>query len=141
MARDAPGLARFYAGVFGCKERRPPRRLLGTAVARGNGLPRVGLLSVWLTLPGVEAPFLEIHQYDRAVDRPPPAVNAPGYGHISFAVDDIRETRAAILGAGGRAQGEITDLGVAGAPVLVVYMRDPEGNLVEIEEARAGTTP
>ena len=134
VARDARGLARFYTQIFGCAERRPPRRLSGKAVSRGNGLRGVGLLSIWLTLPGGGDAFLELHQYDRIADRPAPPVNAPGYGHLSFCVENIRETCAAILRAGGSAQGEITDLGRTGAPVLLVYMRDPEGNVLEIEE-------
>jgi hypothetical protein len=37
--------------------------------------------------------------------------------------------------SGGRkALGGITDFGTADTPFLVVYMRDPEGNVVELEQ-------
>lgn len=62
-------------------------------------------------------------------------VNEPGYGHIALEVADIRATWAAIIAGGGSAEGEIVDLGSTGSPFLAVYMRDPEGNIVELEQA------
>lgn len=135
VARDADGLAEFYIRVFGCVDRRPRRTLSGDAVGRGIGLPDAEIRAIWLTLPGRDGPFLEIHQYRGAPDRPPPRVDEPGFGHIAFAVADIRAAMAAIVAAGGSAQGELTDLGRAGAPVLAVYMRDPEGNMLELEQS------
>lgn len=134
VARDADGLAAFYSRVFGCTPLRAPLTLAGEKVARGNGLPGSEIRSIWLSLPGVEGPFLEIHQYTERRDRPPPAVNEPGYGHLCFAVGNIEAAHAAILKAGGQAVGEVTDFGTADAPVLLVYMRDPEGNIVELEQ-------
>jgi catechol 2,3-dioxygenase-like lactoylglutathione lyase family enzyme len=134
VARDANRLAEFYKKVFGCKELRSPRTISGEKVSRGNGLPDSRIYSIWLSLPGVEIPFLEIHQYDVTKNRAVPYVNEPGYGHISFAVKDIRSKSAEIVDAGGQKLGEITNLGSADNPVLAVYMRDLEGNVIEIEE-------
>jgi catechol 2,3-dioxygenase-like lactoylglutathione lyase family enzyme len=135
VARDADKLAAFYRTVFGCKDIRPPRTLSGEKVSRGNGVPNSEIYSIWLTLPGVERPFLEIHEYSEITNRPSPHVNDPGYAHITFEVDDIRATRDAIIRAGGGDQGQIEELGAADATFLAVYMRDPEGNVIELEES------
>lgn len=134
VARDADRLADFYTRIFGCTERRPPKTLAGAAVSRGNGVPGSEIYAIWLTLPGTDGPFLEIHQYRTLQERPLPAVNQPGYGHLSFAVPDIDATLAAILAAGGTPLGEITNFGTATAPILLVYVRDPEGNVLELEQ-------
>ena len=133
-ARNADRLAGFYRRVFGCTELRGRRRLSGAAVERGNGLPGVAIESLWLALPGVQGVFLEILEYSQTPERGAPAVNAPGYGHLSFVVEDIAATMAAMLEAGGQAQGEITDFGSTDTPFLIVYMRDPEGNVIELEQ-------
>ncbi|MFN4100192.1 MAG: VOC family protein [Pararhodobacter sp.] len=136
-ARDAEGLATFYGEALGCIPRRPRRVLAGERVWRGNGLPDVEISSVWLGLPGRDAPFLEILEYSVTAEGRQAAVNAPGYNHLSFAVADIHATCASILRAGGQIQGEITDFGTEGAPHLIVYMRDSEGNLLELEQPPA----
>lgn len=134
VARDADGLAAFYKMVFGCEDLRPRRTLSGEKISRGNGLPDSEIYSVWLGLPGVDGPFLEILEYKQTQDRSVPSVNEPGYGHIAFEVEDVRLTLATVIDAGGAALGEITNLGSADAPVLVVYARDPEGNILELEQ-------
>ena len=133
-ARDARRLSAFYVEALGFRERRPPRRLSGDAVARGNGLPGVSLTSHWLTLPEGTGPFLEIMEYSETLTRPRPEVNAPGYGHLAFAVPDLAAAVDAVLRAGGTMQGEITNLGTEAAPCRVVYVRDPEGNILELEQ-------
>lgn len=134
VARDADGLADFYQRIFGCNDRRPRKTLAGDKVSRGNGLPNSEICSAWLTLPGVDGPFLKILEYGNMQDRPTPLVDEPGYGHISFEVEDIQATVAAVIQAGGKPLGEITDFGTAEAPCLIVYVRDPEGNIVELEQ-------
>jgi len=137
-ARDAEWLAAFYHAVFGFEDRRPPRRLAGETVSRGNGLPDIGVQSFWLHLPEAPQCFLEILQYDVARERPISAVNATGLGHIALVVVDIRRTYSAILQHGGAKQGEITDLGSPERSILVVYARDPEGNILELEQMHGG---
>lgn len=136
VARDLDRIAGFYCKVLGCAEIGGRRLLSGEKVARGNGLAGGRIEAVWLSLPGMGAggPFLEIFQFGQGAEAPVPPVDAPGLGHLSFEVEDIRATMAQIIAGGGTAQGEVTDLGEAGAPVLCVYMRVPEGNLVELEQ-------
>ena len=61
-------------------------------------------------------------------------MNRPGFGHIAFAVDSVAEARGEVLGAGGRAVGEIVTLTTTvGRNVTWCYVTDPEGNIVELQ--------
>lgn len=133
-ARDAPLLAAFYSNVFGFSERRAPTVMSGPRVSRGNGLPGSNILSIWLNMADPTGPFLEILQYTLSVEAPRPAVNAPGFGHLAFAVDGLDERLARLIQAGGSMQGKITDFGTPDRPSRIVYCRDPEGNILELEE-------
>jgi len=91
---------------------------------------------VHLRLPGfVESgPTLEIYSYSVEAESVRPAVNRPGFGHIAFAVPDVAAARAQVLAAGGSAVGETVTLRPsAGASVTWCYVRDPEGNVVELQ--------
>jgi catechol 2,3-dioxygenase-like lactoylglutathione lyase family enzyme len=116
---------------------REPRVLSGDKVSRGNGLPDCEIYSIWLKFSELEWPFLEIHQHKATHPRGLPKVNEPGYGHLSFQVDDIGNTISDIVEAGGSQIGEITDFGTPQKPYLIVYARDPEGNVLELEQMGA----
>lgn len=76
----------------------------------------------------------EIFQYAAELDKPSPAANRPGFGHIAFAVDDVGAARDAVLAAGGRDVGKIVSVAIAGAGVIrFVYVADPEGNIIELQ--------
>lgn len=137
VARDAKRLAAFYVDVFGCKPLRELRILSGELVGRGNGLPNCEICSIWLKLPGTESPFLEIHQHKITHDRNEPRVNEPGFGHLSFQMEDIGSILAKIIEVGGSRIGEIVNFGTADRPFLIVYVRDPEGNILELEQPPA----
>lgn len=134
VARDTDHLADFYKAVFGCKDTVERWTMSGEAISRGNGVPNCEIYAAWLNLPGIDGLFLEILQYRKILDRPVPSVNQPGYGHMAFEVEDIHATLDAVVEAGGMLLGEITDLGTAQAPVSCVYVRDPEGNVIELEQ-------
>ncbi len=133
-ARNADRLAAFYRGAFQFAERSPPKRLSGETVARGNGLPNSDIYVIWLSMTEDGDPFLEIMEYTQTVDRQRPSVNEPGFGHLAFEVCDLNETVQKVLQWGGSLQGEITNFGTAEKPVLIVYVRDPEGNIIELEQ-------
>lgn len=133
-AKDANALSDFYMSVFGCVDRRPARRLSDPWVSKGNGVPGSNILSRWLTFPNMSGPFLEILEYEVFVDAKPQPPNTRGCGHIAFVVDDLYATVANVLTHGGSKQGDIVDIGTEGKPILVVYMRDPEGNILELEQ-------
>jgi len=89
-----------------------------------------------LRLPGFDAdgPTLEIFNYDKMAARSMPVVNEPGFGHIAFLVDDVDVALAAVLSAGGGAVGHVSKTEVKGVGCLrVVYARDPEGNILELQ--------
>jgi predicted enzyme related to lactoylglutathione lyase len=136
IAADWQALARFYEKVFGCVRLLPERDLAGPAMDAGTGLPAAHLRGVHLRLPGCgeAGPTLEIFTYDSLSERPPTAVNRPGFGHLAFSVADVAAARAAVLAAGGRPVGEVVTVDVAGGGrVTWCYVTDPEGNVLELQ--------
>lgn len=133
-ARDADALSDFYQTAFGLTERLAPKKLSGAKVSRGNGLPGAEIYVIWLSFPRADAPFLEIMEYKETRHRLEPQVNEPGYGHIAIEVEDIEAIHAMVIDAGGASQGQITDFGTRNRPCRIVYMRDPEGNILELEQ-------
>jgi catechol 2,3-dioxygenase-like lactoylglutathione lyase family enzyme len=129
-------MARFYQDVFGCIPVPPERHYKGVDLERGTGVAGSELHGVHLRLPGCGdgGPTLEIYSYSISEKAITPAVNRPGFGHIAFEVSDVKQQRQAILNAGGKAMGDVVTLRlVNGAKVTWCYMRDPEGNIIEIQ--------
>lgn len=136
IARDWRRLARFYEHVFGCTPVPPERDYAGADLERGTGVPGSTLKGVHLRLPGFgdSGPTLEIYSYSVEEPGPHPAVNRPGFGHIAFAVADVTEARDEVLANGGGALADIVTLTTAaGTRVTWCYVRDPEGNIVELQ--------
>ena len=133
-ARDADRLSVFYKGVFGFVDRRPPKKLSGELFFRGNGLPDIGIYSIWLDFPTDHGAFLEIMEYTETVNRGVPAVNEPGYGHLAISVLDLDKTLEKVLQFGGSLQGEVANFGTEEAPYLIVYVRDSEENILELDQ-------
>ena len=136
VARDWRALAAFYQRVFGCRLVPPERDYRGPALDAGTGLAGAHLTGVHLRLPGCgdSGPTLEIFSYDALLEKPPAAVNRPGFGHIAFETGDVGEARAEVLANGGRAVGEVVSLTTsAGGRVTWCYVTDPEGNVIELQ--------
>ena len=136
IAKDWVSLARFYERVFGCVRLPPERHYQGKDLDRGTGLENARLDGVHLRLPSQdrEGPTLEIFSYSSLRERPPAAVNRPGYGHIAFEVDDVAASRQQILKEGGAGLGAIVTLAVSEASrVTWCYVTDPEGNMIELQ--------
>ncbi len=136
IARDWQMVANFYRQIFGCVPVPPERDFHGEKLEAGTGIPGAHLRGAHLRLPGYDegGPTLEIFNYTSLEDRPKPAVNRPGFGHIAFSVEDVAAAQKAVLQAGGGAVGEIVTMQVAtGAKVTWCYVTDPEGNLIELQ--------
>lgn len=97
-------------------------------------MPDIGLYSVWLHLPDNQGPFLEIIEYARTVARGIPEVNEPGFGHLAIEVPNLNDTIENVLRSGGTLQGQVVNFGTDDHPHLIVYARDPEGNILELEQ-------
>jgi len=136
VARDYQSLARFYQDVFGCTPVPPARDYAGPALEAGTALPGVSLKGIHLRLPGMPAasPTLEIFEYSELAESERTPVNRPGFGHIAFSVASVDDARSEVLAKGGSAVGEVVVLTTAaGATVRWCYIRDPEGNIVELQ--------
>ena len=139
IARDWRRVSRFYQETFGCVPVPPERDYRGADVDRATALRGAHITGEHLRLPGLgdNGPTLEIYGYDDLAAGPEPAINRPGFGHIAFAVDDVPRARDEVLAHGGGDLGSIVTLTTkTGAQVTFVYMRDPEGNIIELQSWR-----
>jgi predicted enzyme related to lactoylglutathione lyase len=94
-----------------------------------------------LRLPGggPDGPTLEIYSYRETGVRPLSMPNDTGYGHVAFSVEDVSSAVREVLAHGGTVLGEIASTTVVGVGDLeVIYARDPEGNIIELQAWRTG---
>ena len=91
IATDWRKLARFYEDVFDCRYIPPERDISGDWLAKGTGVPNANIKGVHLRLPGYgeNGPTLEIFSYPHMEEKPSPAANRLGLGHLAFQVDDV----------------------------------------------------
>jgi predicted enzyme related to lactoylglutathione lyase len=136
IARDWRSLSRFYEEVFGCFPVPPPRDYAGPELDAGTGLSGAHVQGVHLRLPGhgTDGPTLEVFQYAEPAETHEAAVNRPGFAHIAFSVESVSEAREEVLARGGSTLGDIVTLATStGATVTWCYVRDPEGNIIELQ--------
>ncbi|KPL77643.1 glyoxalase [Ornatilinea apprima] len=136
VAKDWRKLAAFYQQVFNCQPVPPERDLQGEWLQRATGVEDAHLRGAHLRLPGCgeNGPTLEIFQYNTLAAESPRAINQPGLAHLAFAVNDVRAARAEVLAHGGSDLGEVVTVQVPGkGEICFVYMRDPEGNILELQ--------
>jgi catechol 2,3-dioxygenase-like lactoylglutathione lyase family enzyme len=136
VSRDWKKLVWFYQDIFGCTPRGPERDMSGEWLERVTALPGARLRGRHLSLPGYgeEGPTLEIFSYDEMSERTRCQPNDPGFSHIAFVVEDVG-TALEMVAAGGSKVGEMIMTEVEGVGSLqVVYTRDPEGNIVELQK-------
>jgi predicted enzyme related to lactoylglutathione lyase len=137
VARDWRRLARFYAEVFGCRIEPPERDLKGSWLDRLTSIRGARVRGAHLALPGYgrNGPTLEIFQYAKSTGPKPLPVDALGIRHLAFSVSDVRRVLASVVKHGGSSVGEIVSARVEGVGTLdVVYARDPEGTIIEIQK-------
>ncbi|MEO6067130.1 MAG: VOC family protein [Gemmatimonadales bacterium] len=139
VARDWRTLAAFYQDLFGCVLVPPERDYAGPVLEAGTGVKGSTLKGVHLRLPGhgPDGPTLEIYSYSViGGGSSAPAVNRPGFAHLAFVVDSVREAHAQVLAAGGRPVGEIvTTTPGLGLRITWCYLTDPEGNVIELQSS------
>lgn len=135
VARDWRQLADFYVKVFGCEPVPPERDLKGDWIDKAVNLRGTHITGVHLRLPGYrDGPTLEVFQYEDEPAREMVYPNTPGLCHLAFRVDDVLKTADKIVEMGGDWLGQLTEVEIKGVGTLVfAYMRDPEGNIIEIQ--------
>jgi glyoxylase I family protein len=112
--RDLERAVHFYRDVLGLAPIPRPDLPFPGAWLGGNGI------QVHLIVPPEGAPL----------GSPPPSLNPLG-GHVAFAIDDYDRVVSALHAAG------IETL-EAGSQVGQLWVRDPDGHLIELIEPRAG---
>jgi glyoxylase I family protein len=137
VARDPERLAKFYGTVLDCPQV-AERRIEGAWLSRGMGLPDARLHVFHVRLPGCgdgDMPTIEIFGMDGLPDTPLSTPRRPGLMHTAWAVDDVHASLDRLVAAGGETLGEIDGTTIEGVgSVLFVYARDPEGNIVELQQ-------
>ncbi len=136
IARDWRKLAQFYEKVLGCIPLPPERDYGGPNLEAATALPGAILRGMHLQLPGYGkgGPTLEIFEYLPGETSQKPQINRPGFAHIAFAVEDVKTARDEFLTAGGSRYGDLTIFETSkGEQVEMIYLRDPEGNIVELQ--------
>jgi len=137
IARDWRKLAEFYIDVFECVPASSERDHRGPHTDALVGIKNVRVVGRHLLVPGhgENGPTIEFFTYDQQLEGLTPAINRPGFAHIAFEVDDFAGVRRKILDWGGKDYGEEVTIDVAGAGRLtLIYMTDPEGNIVELQQ-------
>lgn len=83
---------------------------------------------------------INLHQVDRTFE--PKAVRpTAGSGDLCFLVDDLEAVPAALAKAGiALLEGPVARTGARG-PIRSYYVRDPDGNLIELSAYSDGTRP
>jgi len=136
IASDWRRLAEFYQRVFDCELVPPERNQAGRWLEDGTGVRGAALQGVHLRLPGhgTSGPTLEIYSYREMEEKPPAVPNRKGYGHIAFAVDDVKTTLERIIDFGGRVLGKVVSVDVPTAGnITFTYAADPEDNIIELQ--------
>ncbi|MFQ6024202.1 MAG: VOC family protein [Acidiferrobacterales bacterium] len=133
---DIKRMLEFYQQVFGCTPVRSEQDLSGQWLEDITGIPSAELRYVHLRLPGYGdgGPELELNQYRNPMEHPRTAADRTGFGHIAFAVDDVRAALDAVIAAGGGSIGDPVTVDIPGRGRLTeVYATDPEGNIIELQ--------
>ena len=137
IAKDWRKLADFYIQVFGCVPVPPERHLSGKWVEELTGLEQVKIDGIHLALPGFESEprvTLEIFQYNQLSNDTEKSIHQPGFAHIAFQVENVTEILDQLKTHGGSSLGKLVEQQMNGLGLLtVVYARDPEGNIIELQ--------
>jgi catechol 2,3-dioxygenase-like lactoylglutathione lyase family enzyme len=144
VVEDLEKMIAFYRDALGLSLTRRVT-ISGQWIGAVVGLGDVNAEVVYLDFP--QGPRIELIRYNAPITGRPAGVdkpNAPGLRHMAFKVDDIDALVARLQQAGVRffsdvqsvPQSQVTYAG--GVRKRLVYFQDPEGNLLELCEYKAG---
>ena len=137
VAKDWKTLADFYIKVFDCKVVPPIRNYKGKDLDSAVNIKNVTLNGVHLRLPGYgkTGPTLEIFSYSPLLKKQIRKVNTPGITHLAFEVNDVEKFYKIVIDNGGKKVGKIITLKRSdGKKVTWCYVKDPEGNMIELQK-------
>src|SRR5699024_10875553 len=129
-------LVELYIKTFECEIVPPIRNQSGEFLDKGTGLKSAKLQGAHLSLPGYEknGPTLEIYQYEIIENQKDIQPNKKEFGHIEFEGENVEKILDKVLSNGGQRLREITKKKIEGkGEITFVYVRDPEGNLIELQ--------
>ena len=137
IAKDWRRLCGFYEQVFDCGPWSTERDHYGPKVDALTAIPNIRVQGRHLRVPGhgENGPTIEIFTFSENAPDQPKRLNRPGFAHVAFEVDDMDATRAQVKELGGGDYGELVTIHIEGAGQLtLLYMTDPEGNIVELQK-------
>ena len=137
ISKNWKALADFYINVFDCEPKPPERDLSGDWLDKLTDLQESKIKGIHLILPGYDSygPTLEIFEYNQNVKNDDKLINMEGFGHIAFAVENVKEKLNLLLNNGGSTVGSLIDTKIEGVgKISLVYAKDPEGNIIEIQK-------
>mgnify|MGYP001270349439 CR=1 FL=1 len=137
VAKNWKKLADFYIKIFGCSIVPPIRNYKGKDLDSAVNIKDAALNGVHLRLPGYNksGPTLEIFSYTPALKKQNRKVNTPGITHIAFEVSDVNKLYKKVIANGGKKVGKILTLKRSdGKKVTWCYVKDPEGNMIELQK-------
>ncbi|KQV19251.1 MULTISPECIES: VOC family protein [unclassified Kitasatospora] len=136
VTEDIERLTDFYVRLFDAEVAKR-LELTTPCFGAGVGVPGATATTVHLRIPGAQT-VLELTQYDRHVraGTTPAPSNTTGLRHVALAVADIAAAAAELRDqqvevVGGPVE---VDAPAAARGVKFLYLRDPDGNLVELIE-------
>ena len=139
---DWERLVKFYIEVFDCKLVPPLRHLHGEWFDKASGIPGAEVHGAHIALPGYDenGPTLEIFTHTNAQGDRSASFHQQGFGHIAIHVDDVEKVYKKLLEHGGSSDGEIVKnyYESMGKTLTMIYAKDPDGNIVEIQNWRDG---
>ena len=137
IARDWRRLCDFYEKVFDCEPWSSERDHHGPHIDALTKMPGIRIQGRHLRVPGhgPNGPTIEIFTCSENGEDYPRSLNRPGFAHLAFEVDDVEAKREQIKSLGGDDYGDLVTIDITGAGRLtLIYMTDPEGNIVELQK-------
>ena len=134
--RDIERMQAFYMQVFACEPLRAIDHLKGQWIEDITAVKNGEIKYVHLRFPGHGAtgPELELIQYLNPTKKFDITADTFGFGHLSFAVNNVQQALDTIIAAGGAQVGKVVTVDVPNRGRLTeVYATDPEGNIIELQ--------
>jgi len=124
---------RFYRDILGFTVR-SELQVAGEPSETLLQLPDVDLHARYLERDGFRIELLHYRSPGHHGDGTPRAMNALGLTHLSFRVDNLAVTRAALAAAGVRIL-DRTHIDIPAFDAAAIMVTDPDGTLIELVQA------